>query len=102
VLFFAVARSGRDVDADGTGSFLKDVVDAVPTGEFPALTGMHFIGLAAGGNSPLAANHGHTRRVAVFIYVNANRPRLLHGESQVRGANFGRVARPQFTDAEVN
>ncbi|PYU87398.1 MAG: hypothetical protein DMG51_02360 [Acidobacteria bacterium] len=102
VVFFAVALSGPAVEAVGTGSFLNDVVDAVRAGEFPALTGMHFIGLAAGGNFPLAANHGHTRRVAVFIYVKAKCPSLLHGESQVRGVNFVKVALAQFTDAEVD
>ena len=102
VIFFAVALSSPTVEAVGAGSLFNDVVDVVRAGEFPALTGMHFIGLAAGGNFTFAANHRHTRRVAVFININAKCASLLHGESQIRSVNLVEIAFAKFTDAEVD
>ena len=102
VVFFAVALSGPAVEAIRAGCLANDVVDVVCASEFPALTGAHFIGLAAGRNFTLAANHGHARRVAVFIYIDAKCPSLLHSESQIRSVNFVKIAFAQFTNAEVD
>src|ERR1700674_5744503 len=102
VVFFQVAVSGPAVEAVRTGSLVNNVVDVVRASKFPALTGVHFIGLAAGGNFPFAANHRHAGGIAGFIYINAKCPSLLHGESQIRSVNFVEVALAQFTDAEVD
>src|ERR1700730_11518519 len=102
VVFFQVAVSSPAVEAVRTGSFVHNVVDVVRAGEFPALTGVHFIGLAAGGNFPFATDHGHAGGIAGFIYVNAKCPSLLHGESQIRSVHFVEVTFAQFTDAEVD
>src|SRR6266478_597645 len=81
VVFLQVAVSGPAVEAVRTGSLVHNVVDVVRAGKFSAFTGVHFIGLAAGGNFPFAANHGHAGGIAGFIHVNAKCPSLLHGES---------------------
>ena len=63
---------------------------------------MHFVGLAAGGDFTLPADHCNSGRVAIFIHVNAKRSGLLNGESQVGSVNFVQIAFPQFADAEIH
>src|SRR5260370_421006 len=102
VIFFAVALRGPAVEAIGTGSPVNAVFDVVRAIEFRAITGVDFIGFAAGGNFAFAANYGHASGVAGFSYVNAKCSSLLHGESQIRGVNFVEIAFAQFADAEVD
>src|SRR5260370_10824456 len=101
VIFFAVALRGPAVEAIGTGSPVNAVFDVVRAIELRALTGVDFIGFAAGGNFAFAANYGHASGVARFSHVNAKCSSLLHGESQIRGVNFVEIAFPQFADAEI-
>src|SRR5258708_6006880 len=101
VVLFSVALSGPTIETVGTRSLVNAVLDVVRAAEFGTLARMNFVGFAASGNFAFAANHGHARRVAVFINVNAKSACFLDGESQIRSVYFVEIALPQFADTEV-
>src|SRR5690348_9930627 len=81
IVFLQVALLRPAIETVRFGRGADAVLNVLGSVEFAAFARMNVVGLSACSDFAFATNHGDAAGIAIFVHVNAECARLLHGES---------------------